>query len=373
MTNATPTAELSAAGVSIWLDDLTRARLNSGSLQKLIDEKNVVGVTTNPSIFEAAITKSDDYKAELAQHSAAGLSAEEAVFEITTEDVSAGCELFAGISEATAGVDGRVSIEVDPRKAWDTEGTIAEAKRLYAKVDKKNVYIKIPATLQGLEAITATLAEGISVNVTLIFSLDRYRAVMNAFLSGLELAKANGHNLADIHSVASFFVSRVDSEIDARLNALGTEEATALKGKAGLANARLAYQAFEEAFSSERWALLADAGALPQRPLWASTGVKDPAYPDTLYVTELVAKNVVNTMPEKTLDATFDHGVVTGDTITGSYEESNALLNQLEGLGISYNDVVGLLETEGLDKFVASWKDLLNHVQVALDAAGKDA
>ncbi|ALE92080.1 transaldolase [Arthrobacter alpinus] len=373
MTNATPTAALSAAGVSIWLDDLSRARLVTGSLQKLIDEKNVVGVTTNPSIFEAAITKSDDYKAELASYSAAGVNAEDAVFEITTADVAAGCDLFAPIAAATKGVDGRVSIEVDPRKAWDTDGTIAEAKRLYAKVEKKNVYIKIPATLEGLEAITATLAEGISVNVTLIFSLDRYRAVMNAFLNGLEQALANGHNLADIHSVASFFVSRVDLEIDKRLDALGTAEATALKGQAGLANARLAYEAFEGVFSSERWALLADAGALPQRPLWASTGVKNPDYPDTMYVTGLAAPNVVNTMPEKTLDATFDHGVVTGDTITGTYAASNALLNQLEGLGISYNDVVNLLETEGLDKFVASWKDLLNHVQEALDAAVTEA
>ncbi|MHA7304639.1 transaldolase [Arthrobacter sp. TMN-49] len=372
MTHSTPTAALSAAGVSIWLDDLSRARLSSGSLQKLIDDKSVVGVTTNPSIFEAAITKSDDYKPELKAFSAAGVNAEDAVFEITTSDVAAGCELFAPIAAATHGVDGRVSIEVDPRKAWDTAGTFAEAKRLYAKVAKKNVYIKIPATLEGLEAITATLGEGISVNVTLIFSLDRYRAVMNAFLSGLELAKANGHKLADIHSVASFFVSRVDLEIDSRLDAIGTEEATALKGKAGLANARLAYQAFEEVLASERWALLADAGALPQRPLWASTGVKNPAYPDTLYVTELVAANVVNTMPEKTLDATYDHGVVTGDTITGSYEASNALLNQLEGLGISYNEVVKVLETEGLDKFVASWKELLNHVQEALDAAGAE-
>ncbi|RAN74292.1 transaldolase [Bacillus sp. SRB_336] len=373
MTTSSPTAQLSAAGVSIWLDDLTRTRLTDGSLQKLIDEKNVVGVTTNPSIFEAAITKSDAYKSSLKEFSAKGVPAEEAVFEMTTEDVANGCDVFAGVAAATKGVDGRVSIEVDPRKAWDTEGTIAEAKRLYAKVNKKNVYIKIPATVEGLDAITATLAEGISVNVTLIFSLERYRAVVNAFLSGLEKAKANGHNLADIHSVASFFVSRVDTEIDKRLDALGTDEAKGLKGKAGLANARLAYQLFEEVFSSERWSLLADAGALPQRPLWASTGVKDPAYPDTLYVTGLVAKNVVNTMPEKTLDATFDHAEVTGDSVTGTYNESNALLNRLEGLGISYNDVVGLLETEGLDKFVASWQDLLDHVQEALDAAGKEA
>lgn len=369
----TPTEELSTAGVSIWLDDLSRSRLTTGNLAQLIAEKNVVGVTTNPSIFEAAISKGDDYEAELIELSAKGISAEEAVFELTTADVAAGCDVLADVAVSTNGVDGRVSIEVDPRKAWDTEGTIAEAKRLFDKVNKSNVYIKIPATKEGLAAITATIAEGISVNVTLIFSLDRYREVTNAYISGLELAKEKGLDLSKIHSVASFFVSRVDSEIDKRLDAIGTEQAKALKGKAALANARLAYQAFEEVFSSERWNLLADAGALPQRPLWASTGVKDPSYPDTLYVTELVAHNVVNTMPEKTLDALFDHGVVTGDTITGTYDASNQVLNELEGLGISYNEVVALLEKEGLEKFVASWGDLLHHVQDALDAAGKEA
>ncbi|WP_028265544.1 transaldolase [Arthrobacter sp. MA-N2] len=371
MTDATPTAQLSAAGVSIWLDDLSRERLSSGSLQKLIDEKNVVGVTTNPSIFQAAITSGSDYDAVIAGLAAKGAGVEETIFEITTTDVADACDLFAPIAAATKGVDGRVSIEVDPRLAWDTEGTIAEAKQLYKKVEKDNVLIKIPATLEGLAAITAVLAEGISVNVTLIFSLERYRAVINAFQSGLKLAKENGYDLSRIHSVASFFVSRVDSEIDKRLDALGTEEAKALKGKAGVANARLAYQVYEELFSTERWAVLAEAGALPQRPLWASTGVKDPAYPDTLYVTGLVAADVVNTMPEKTLDATFDHGVVTGDTITGTYEEANNVLTALEGLGISYNDVVAQLESEGLDKFVASWKELLADVEGALAAARK--
>ncbi|RNL59489.1 transaldolase [Arthrobacter oryzae] len=369
MTNATPTAQLSAAGVSIWLDDLSRERLSTGSLQKLIDEKNVVGVTTNPSIFHAAITTGTDYDAKIAAQAAAGASVEETIFEITTTDVADACDLFAPVAAATKGVDGRVSIEVDPRLAWDTEGTIAEAKHLYKKVNKDNVLIKIPATLEGLPAITATLGEGISVNVTLIFSLERYRAVINAFQSGLELAKENGHDLSTIHSVASFFVSRVDSEIDKRLDALGTEEAKALKGKAGVANARLAYQVYEDLFSTGRWAVLAEAGALPQRPLWASTGVKDPAYPDTLYVTGLVAADVVNTMPEKTLDATFDHGVVTGDTITGTYKEANSVLTALEGLGVSYNEVVALLESEGLDKFVASWKELLADVEGALATA----
>jgi transaldolase len=373
MTNATPTAQLSDAGVSIWLDDLSRERLASGSLQKLIDQKNVVGVTTNPSIFQAAITSGTDYDAKIAELAAQGASLEETIFEITTTDVADACNLFAPIAAATNGVDGRVSIEVDPRLAWDTAGTIAEAKHLFKKVDKDNVLIKIPATLEGLEAITAVLAEGISVNVTLIFSLERYRAVINAFQAGLEQAGENGHDLSKIHSVASFFVSRVDTEIDKRLDAIGTEEAKALKGKAGVANARLAYQVYEELFTTKRWAVLAEAGARPQRPLWASTGVKDPAYPDTLYVTELVAADVVNTMPEKTLDVTFDHGVVTGDTITGTYAEANATLNALEGLGVSYNEVVALLESEGLDKFVASWKELLADVEGALAAARRAA
>jgi transaldolase len=371
MTNATPTAQLSDAGVSIWLDDLSRERLASGSLQKLIDEKNVVGVTTNPSIFQAAITSGSDYDAKIAELAAQGAGVEETIFEITTTDVADACDLFAPIAAATKGVDGRVSIEVDPRLAWDTEGTIAEAKSLYKKVDKDNVHIKIPATLEGLAAITATLGEGISVNVTLIFSLERYRAVINAFQSGLEQARENGHDLSTIHSVASFFVSRVDSEIDKRLDAIGTDEAKALKGKAGVANARLAYRVYEELCATERWAVLAEAGAIPQRPLWASTGVKDPAYPDTLYVTELAAPGVVNTMPEKTLDATFDHGVVTGDTITGTYAESKAVLYALDALGISYNEVVALLESEGLEKFVSSWKELLADVEGALAAARK--
>jgi transaldolase len=371
MTNATPTAQLSEAGLSIWLDDLSRERLASGSLQKLIDQKNVVGVTTNPSIFQAAITSGTDYDAKIAELAAQGAGVEETIFEITTTDVADACDLFAPIAAATNGVDGRVSIEVDPRLAWDTAGTIAEAKNLYKKVEKDNVLIKIPATLEGLDAITAVLAEGISVNVTLIFSLERYRAVISAFQTGLKQAGENGHDLSRIHSVASFFVSRVDTEIDKRLDAIGTKQAKTLKGKAGVANARLAYQVYEELFSTKRWAVLAEAGARPQRPLWASTGVKDPAYPDTLYVTELVAAGIVNTMPEKTLDATFDHGVVTGDTITGTYGEANTVLNALEHLGISYNNVVAQLESEGLDKFVASWKELLADVNGALTTARK--
>lgn len=366
-----PTADLSAAGVSIWLDDLSRERINSGAFKHLIEDLNVVGVTTNPSIFAAALKQGESYAAQVNALAEAGADVDKAVFDITTHDVAQACDIFAALAKRTDGVDGRVSIEVDPRLSRDTAGTIAEAKRLYAKVQRTNVLIKIPATVEGLEAISATLAEGISVNVTLIFSLDRYRAVINAFQVGLKLAKERGHDLSTIHSVASFFVSRVDTEIDARLDAIGSDAATALKGKAGVANARLAYQIFEEQFSTKRWEVLAEAGARPQRPLWASTGVKDPNLPDTLYVAGLVAPQVVNTMPEKTLDAMADHGVVTGDTITGTYQESQEVLNDLEAIGISYDEVVGQLETEGLDKFVTSWSELLADVETALSSAPK--
>lgn len=368
MSNAN-TQALSDAGVSIWLDDLSRERLTSGSLEALIKEKNVVGVTTNPSIFHAALSDGESYAAQVAELAAAGMDAEEAVFKITSDDVAAACDLFAPINAATNGVDGRVSIEVDPRLARKTAETIAEAKVLHEMVGRENVLVKIPATVEGLEAIAETLAAGISVNVTLIFSLERYRAVINAFLIGLEAAKANGHDLSKLHSVASFFVSRVDTEIDARLNAIGTDEALALRGKAGVANARLAYQVYEETFTSERWNVLAAAGANAQRPLWASTGVKDPALPDTLYVTELCAPNTVNTMPEKTLEATADHAEISGNTVSGSYAEANAVLDALAALGVSYNDVVAKLEVEGLQKFEAAWNELLTDLEASLKNA----
>ncbi|MFL4480345.1 transaldolase [Paeniglutamicibacter sp. ORCA_105] len=368
MSNAN-TQALSDAGVSIWLDDLSRERLTSGSLEALIKEKNVVGVTTNPSIFHAALSDGESYAAQVAELAAAGMDAEEAVFKITSDDVAAACDLFAPIAAASGGADGRVSIEVDPRLARKTAETIAEAKVLHEMVGRENVLIKIPATVEGLEAIAETLAAGISVNVTLIFSLERYRAVINAFLTGLEAAKANGHDLSKLHSVASFFVSRVDTEIDARLNAIGTDEALALRGKAGVANARLAYQVYEETFTSERWNVLAAAGANAQRPLWASTGVKDPALPDTLYVTELCAPNTVNTMPEKTLEATADHAEITGNAVSGSYAEANAVLDALAALGVSYNDVVAKLEVEGLQKFEAAWNELLTDLDASLKNA----
>jgi transaldolase len=367
-----PTAALSAAGVSIWLDDLSRGRITSGGLQKLIDERNVVGVTTNPTIFATALSKGDAYDDQVRELAAAGKDVTETVFEITTTDVSNACDVFAPAYEASGHVDGRVSIEVEPGLAHDAAGTIAQAKQLWEKVSKPNLMIKIPATVEGLEAITETIAAGISVNVTLIFSLTRYREVINAYLTGLEKAKAAGIDLSTIESVASFFVSRVDTEIDKRLAAIGTDEAIALKSKAGVANAQLAYQVFEQAFDSERAKGLLAAGANKQRPLWASTGVKDPSLPDTLYVTQLVAPGVVNTMPEKTLEATFDHGEITGDTVTGSYDAANEVLDQVAAQGISYDEVTAQLEKEGVDKFIVSWNELLDTVTGALQAAQKE-
>ena len=366
---ASPTATLSAVGVSIWLDDLSRERINSGGLQKLIAEKNVVGITTNPTIFASALAKGEAYDAQIAQLAAAGTNVVDAIFEITTDDVADACDIFRGVYDTTAGVNGRVSIEVEPRLAHDGGGTLSAANRLWAKVARPNAMIKIPATIAGLQAITDAIGDGISVNVTLIFSLQRYRAVIDAYLAGLEKAQGSGHDLSTIHSVASFFVSRVDSEIDKRLTALGTAEATALKSKAGVANAQLAYQIFEEVFASDRATALLAAGANNQRPLWASTGVKDPTLPDTLYVTELAVADVVNTMPEKTLEATFDHGVIEGDRVTGSYATAAGVLAQIDALGISYDDVTALLEKEGLEKFVTSWNELLDTVTAALEAA----
>lgn len=362
----TPTALLSEAGVSIWLDDLSRERLETGNLQQLVESRDVVGVTTNPTIFAQALSSGSRYDEQMRSLAQEGANAEDAVFAATTDDVRAACDVLYPLYESSQGVDGRVSIEVDPRLAHDAEQTAAMAKTLHQKVGRDNVMIKIPATQAGLEPIAATLAEGISVNVTLIFSLQRYREVINAFMVGLERALENGHDLSKIHSVASFFVSRVDSQIDARLEEIGTDQALELKGKAGLANARLAYQVFQEAFATERWQTLEAAGAKVQRPLWASTGTKDPAYPDTLYVTGLVAPHTVNTMPEKTLEATFDHAQVTGDTITGTYDESEAVLNALEELGISYREIVEGLETEGVEKFEASWSELLQTVESQL-------
>ncbi|WP_306334791.1 transaldolase [Streptomyces sp. KL118A] len=357
---------LSEEGVAIWLDDLSRKRITSGNLAELIDQQHVVGVTTNPSIFQKAISSGDGYEQQLADLAARKVTVEEAIRMITTADVRDAADILRPVFDATGGQDGRVSIEVDPRLAHDTAATVAEAKQLAWLVDRPNTLIKIPATKAGLPAITEVIGLGISVNVTLIFSLERYRAVMDAFLAGLEKAKERGLDLSKIHSVASFFVSRVDTEIDKRLDGIGTDEAKSLKGKAALANARLAYEAYEEVFSSDRWAALDKAQANKQRPLWASTGVKDPAYKDTLYVDDLVAPNTVNTMPEATLEASADHGSITGNTIAGTYDQSRAEIAAVEKLGISYDDVVQLLEDEGVEKFEASWNDLLKSTEAEL-------
>ena len=362
------TQKLSDAGVSIWLDDLSRERLTSGNLTELIKTHNVVGVTTNPTIFAGALSKGAAYAEQMRELAAAGASVEEAVFAATCDDVRAACDVFAPVYKASNGFDGRVSIEVDPRLARDAEGTAKMARELYERVGRENVMIKIPATQEGLRPIAETLAAGISVNVTLIFSLTRYREVINAYMLGLEQALENGKDLSTIHSVASFFVSRVDTEVDGRLEAIGGD-ALELKGKAGLANARLAYEVFEEMFSTERWARLQAHGANVQRPLWASTGVKDPSLPDTLYVTGLVAPNTVNTMPEATLNAVADHGEITGNTIVPNYSESNKVLDAIAERGISYTEVVEKLETEGLSKFDVSWEELLQTVREALDNA----
>ncbi|PPS78275.1 Transaldolase [Streptomyces sp. MH60] len=376
VTEATATAgalqRLADQGVSVWLDDLSRRRIESGNLAELIRTKNVVGVTTNPSIFQAAIGSGEGYEEQLADLATRGVTVDEAVRMMTTADVRAAADVLREVYDATGGRDGRVSIEVDPRLAHDTRATVAEARQLAWLVDRPNVMIKIPATKAGLPAITEVIGAGISVNVTLIFSLERYREVMDAYLAGLERARAAGIDLAGIHSVASFFVSRVDSEIDKRLSLLGTDEALALRGKAALANARLAYEAYENVFAGDRFTALAGARANPQRPLWASTGVKDPAFRDTLYVEELVAPGTVNTMPEATLDAAADHGDVRGDTVTGGYAQSRADLAAVERLGVSYDEVVEQLEQEGVAKFEAAWQDLLVAVTKSLDSKGVD-
>jgi transaldolase len=357
---------LSEEGVAIWLDDLSRKRITSGNLAELIDQQHVVGVTTNPSIFQKAISSGDGYEQQLTELAARKVTVEEAIRMITTADVRDAADILRPVFDATGGQDGRVSIEVDPRLAHNTAATVAEAKQLAWLVDRPNTLIKIPATRAGLPAITEVIGLGISVNVTLIFSLERYREVMDAYLAGVEKAKERGLDLSKIHSVASFFVSRVDTEIDKRLDALGTPEAKAARGKAGLANARLAYEAYEEVFSSDRWTALDRAQANKQRPLWASTGVKDPAYKDTLYVDDLVAPNTVNTMPEATLEAADDHGQITGNTIAGTYAQSRAELDAVEKLGIAYDDVVQLLEDEGVEKFASAWNDLLKSTEAEL-------
>lgn len=369
MTN--PLQALSEAGVSIWLDDLSRQRLTSGNLAALMADCHLVGVTSNPTIFAAALADAADYAEQVRGLAQRRAPVDDAVREITVADVQQACDLFSGTWETTGGVDGRVSLEVDPRLAYDTQATIAEAAELWKTVDRPNLMVKIPATREGLPAITRSLAAGISVNVTLIFSVHRYREVMDAFLDGLEQARSNGYDLSTVDSVASFFVSRVDTEVDRRLEEIGTPEALALRGKAGVANARLAYAVHQEVFSSVRWASLEAAGARPQRPLWASTGVKNPAYPDTLYVTELIAPHVVNTMPEKTLHAFADHGEVPGDRMSGTGEQARSTFDALSVAGVDLDDAFAVLEREGVEKFATSWVKLIETVDGQLSKTAK--
>jgi transaldolase len=359
-------AELSAAGVAVWLDDISRERLTSGNLAALIRDRHVVGVTSNPTIFDHALSHGDAYNEQLSELALRGVSVGEASRDITTYDIRWACDVLRPVYDVTGGQDGRVSLEVDPRFAGDTAKTVAEARALWWMVDRPNLFIKIPATPAGLPAITQCLSEGISVNVTLIFSLERYGEVIDAFFAGLERASQSGHDLASLASVASFFVSRVDTEVDSRLDKIGTPEAAELRGKAALANARLAYELYEKKFATDRWQALQRAGAKPQRPLWASTSTKDPAFPDTMYVVELVAPGVVNTMPEATILAVADHGKVRGDTVRGTYDQSRKVFQDLEAIGISYDDVVTVLEQEGVSKFAASWQELLETIEAEL-------
>jgi transaldolase len=365
--------QLSELGVAVWLDDISRERLRTGNLADLIRYYHVIGVTSNPTIFASALSKGSAYDEQVADLAVREVDIDEAARAITTSDIRWAADVLRPVYDLTGGLDGRVSLEVDPRIARHTAKTIAEAKALWWSVDRPNMYIKIPATKEGLPAITAALAGGISVNVTLIFSLERYGEVIDAFMAGLEGAAAAGHDLKGIASVASFFVSRVDTEIDARLDKIGTPEALALRGQAAIANARLAYELFEQRSATDRWQALAAAGARPQRPLWASTSTKNPEYRDTMYVTDLVAPDVVNTMPEATLHAVADHGDVRGDTIHGTYDQARQLFEQLAAAGIDYDDVVQVLEDEGVDKFGVSWNQLLETVRSEMAKSGARA
>jgi transaldolase len=361
-----PLRLLSDEGVAVWLDDMSRERLVSGNLKALVRDKHVVGVTTNPTIFHKAITSTDVYEEQMANLAALDIPVAEAIRLLTTHDVRAVCDLLRPVYDATDGLDGRVSIEVDPGLADDTRRTAAEAELLWWMVDRPNLMVKIPATEAGLPAITGALAAGISVNVTLIFSVERYEAVMAAYLDGLEQAHAAGQDLARIGSVASFFVSRVDAEVDARLDKIGTEAALALRGTAAIANARLAYQRFEQVLGSQRWERLEALDARPQRPLWASTGVKDPAYDDTRYVVDLVAPGTVNTMPEATLRAVADHGVVRGDTVRSGFGQAQQVMHDLTAVGVDMADVFRALEEDGIARFQSSWRELQADVAEAL-------
>jgi transaldolase len=367
--------QLAEAGVAVWLDDLSRARIQSGELARMVKHGGVVGITTNPTIFAKAIGSGSGYEDQVRDLALRGTAVGETVRLLTSWDVRAACDVLRPMAARTGGRDGRVSIEVDPRIAQDAARTAAEARGLWWLVDRANLFIKIPATLAGLPAITETLAAGISVNVTLIFSVKRYRAVLNAFLSGLEQRLATGGSLEGLESVASFFVSRIDVEVDRQLDAMtgeGKAEAARLRGKSATANAQLAYEVYEETLASPRWQALRAKGGRMQRLLWASTGVKDKAYDDTRYVVELVAPDTVNTMPAATLEAVADHGQPRGNAIAGTYEAARSTFADLKRIGIDFESVVNGLEEQGLASFTKSWDELIASVTSQLEKAGAE-
>jgi transaldolase len=358
--------QVAIAGQSVWSDQISRAMLDSGELQQRIGDDAVTGVTSNPSIFAKAIVGAADYDDQLAEMKGRGASAEEVIAALMTSDIQRACDVLAEVHRRTDGRDGYVSVEVTPTLAHDTEATVAEAREWVKRIDRPNLLVKVPATEAGLPAISQLIGEGISINVTLIFSLERYRAVMEAYLDGVERYITSGGDPAGVASVASFFVSRMDVEVDRRLAEIGTDEAHSLAGKTAVANTRLAYQAFFETFSGERWQRLVSAGARIQRPLWASTSTKNPDYPDTLYVHELIAAHTVNTMPLETIDAYQDHGPRPRAFGPEEIAEAHAIIRSMGDVGIEYDDVMDVLETEGVDKFIASWNDLVADVESQL-------
>jgi transaldolase len=377
MTNTYKT--LAGAGVAVWLDDLSRPRIISGDLARMVDQGDIVGLTTNPTIFSKSISAGSGYEGQLRELALRGTAIGETLRLLTAWDVRAACDVLRPVFEKTGKRDGCVSIEVDPRISGDAERTAAEARGLWWLVDRPNLFIKIPATKAALPAITASIADGISVNVTLIFSIERYRAVLDAFMAGLEQRATKQESLSGIESVASFFVSRVDTEVDKRLATLAEDggagaksEITSLHGQAAIANARMAYEVYEQAAASDRWQALAAKGASLQRLLWASTGVKDKAFPTTRYVTELVAPNTVNTMPEATLKAVGDYRAATPETIRGKYSEARAILQGLARVGIDLSEVADALEHQGIASFVQSWDDLIGSVEEQLKKVGAE-
>ncbi len=358
--------QVAIAGQSVWSDQISRAMLDSGELQRRIDDDAVTGVTSNPSIFAKAIVGSADYDDQLEEMKGRGASPEEVIAALMTSDIQRACDVLTDVHRRTDGRDGYVSVEVTPTLAHDTDATVAEAREWVKRIDRPNLLVKVPATKAGLPAITQLIGEGISINVTLIFSLQRYREVMDAYLEGVERYIASGGDPAKVASVASFFVSRMDVEVDRRLSDIGTETATALAGTAAVANTRLAYEAFLETFSGERWQRLVADGARIQRPLWASTSTKNADYPDTLYVHELIAPHTVNTMPLETIDAYQDHGPQPRAFGPEEIASAHATIRAMGDAGVDYDDVMDVLETEGVEKFIASWNDLVADVESQL-------